>query len=284
MSVFYLPHADGELRASKQFRAPPVCPLASHAHLGELLPQVLPWLPAFPGLGSCLLHWLELWRRGAEVLHRLFGSRGPCQVLLQTGLWCPLSGGHLPEVCIAWAGGGRSAPWESHAVLEAGGGQQHLEEASAEPLAFWSMGAVAATLVQLEAKGRGVLACPGERWGGGSQLGESSGPPWGRCPQTSPAGRACRPSPVCSGEPFVPKMNRVCRRRRHEAGSDGVDVPCRWRRKCKQGEAMLNLGRWLRSCGDRSPTCPRALWWAGKLLSRGARLPLFQSAPLYLLY
>lgn len=47
---------------------------------------------------------------------------------------------------------------------------------------------------------------------------------------------------------------------------------------------MLNLGRWLRSCGDRSLSGPRALWWSGKLSSRGARLPLFQSAPLYLLY
>lgn len=47
---------------------------------------------------------------------------------------------------------------------------------------------------------------------------------------------------------------------------------------------MLNLGRWLRSCGIRSLLGPRALWWLGKLSSRGARLPQFQSVPLYPLY
>lgn len=65
------------------------------------------------------------------------------------------------------------------------------------------VGAVAATLVQLEAKGMGVFALPGEHQGGGeesagsgsphacggSQPGESAWPLRGRCPQTSPAGR-----------------------------------------------------------------------------------------------
>lgn len=63
-------------------------------------------------------------------------------------------------------------------------------------------------LVQLEAKGMGVFAFPGESRGRGgsgasgsprackgSQLRESAGPLWGHCPQTLVAGRmaACIP-------------------------------------------------------------------------------------------
>lgn len=83
------------------------------------------------------------------MLHCLFGSRGPCQLLLQMAFLCILSGCHPPGVSVhcprqeaagaaALSGSGpEAATLESHAVLEVGK-QQHLEDTSADLLPFRS--------------------------------------------------------------------------------------------------------------------------------------------------
>lgn len=84
---------------------------------------------------------------------------------------------------------------------------------------------MAAVLVQLELKGMGVFAFPGEcQEGRGGMVAVAAALRLtcedGGCP-ASPGSRHA--SPTCSGEPFLPEING---RRRQERRNNSVNAPC----------------------------------------------------------
>lgn len=154
--------------ASSQLGNPPVCPMASRAPLEECLPQVLPWLLAFVGLGDCLLQWLKQWGRGTEMLCCTvsLACEAPVKCCsLDPFKWWSFSWNvHCPRqkaveaaafsgrvmLCWRW---GSSSTWRRPLLIFSLYGQGRIS---------LGVGAMAAVLVQLELKATGVLAFPGE--------------------------------------------------------------------------------------------------------------------------
>lgn len=295
MVVFYLPGADRGLvpaQESMQLHASPKVPTGIPCSAWGVPPQVFPWLTASLELGGHCLQWLEVqrfcislasepkcWSKVFSCLLQVAATLMGCAVPMTGDTW-------ISRQCLGQAL--RPPPWESPAVLEMGR-QPHLEgdfvwslfmgnrEVPGQPDSFpW--GKRDRNVCIPRGRLRKKECCQHPAWGG-SQLGKTEC--W------AAAGRAVsrvpQQPPLFPGllQRAIPAWNRCGIWEETQSRKQAAyDCSCKWGRRGKRGEAMLSLGRWLRRCEDRSLSGPGALWWSGKLSSKGARLPLLQPAPL----